>query len=175
MFNSRLETWFAIRTLPNQERRVAAALESKGIESYCPVFEQVHAWSDRRVRVETPLFPGYTFARFACVPEQRVRVVRTSGAVKILGAGDRPEPVPDSEIDAIRVLLESKRACWPHPFLRQGDRVRICRGPLRGLEGILLRTNGGSRLVLSVGLLCQSVATEIAAADVEPAGQRPAA
>jgi hypothetical protein len=56
----------------------------------------------------------------------------------------------------------------PHPFLKCGERVRVIRGSLEGVEGILVRKKNLYRLVLSVDMMAQSVAVEIDASDVEP-------
>jgi hypothetical protein len=47
--------------------------------------------------------------------------------------------------------------------------VRVTRGSLEGVEGILVRKKSLYRLVLSVDMLAQSVALEVDALDVEPA------
>jgi transcription antitermination factor NusG len=91
--------------------------------------------------------------------------------VRILGQGwDRLAIVPEEEIQTICAVLRSRLPIRPHPYLREGQRVRIMRGPLSGVEGIFVdgRPNKG-RLVLSVELLQQSVAVEVDCSDVEKA------
>jgi transcription antitermination factor NusG len=97
----------------------------------------------------------------------RLEVLRTAGSVRILGQGDRIEPVPEAEIESIRRLLKARVPCFAHPFLKEGAWVRVKSGPLRDVEGLLVRLKSKTRLVLSVALLSQSVATEIDVADVE--------
>ncbi len=82
------------------------------------------------------------------------------------------EPVPDFEIDSIRQLLASGKRCYPHPFIREGSWVRMRRGPLAGVEGRLIRVKSQTRLVLSIELLSQAVATEVDASDVETIRKR---
>jgi transcription antitermination factor NusG len=168
--------WFAVYTRSNFEKKVSCELEARRVDSYLPLVEQVHQWKDRRKLVETPVFPGYVFARFADEPRSRLNVLRALGVVRILGQGDGIEPVPDREIESIRRLLQAKVPCFTHPFLREGAWVRVKRGALKDLEGLLVRVKSKTRLVLSVALLSQSVATEIDILDVEvlrPAGGRP--
>jgi transcription antitermination factor NusG len=95
--------------------------------------------------------------------------------VRILGERwDRLETVPDSDIDALQRLLHTELPIMAHPYLREGQRVRITRGPLDGVEGILLRGRPQRGvLVLSVDLLRQSVAVEVDCTAVVPVGAPP--
>jgi hypothetical protein len=68
--------------------------------------------------------------------------------------------------------LEGSFRVEPHPFLKVGERVRVTRGTLEGVEGILVRKKNLYRLILSVDMLARSVAVEIDACDVQPAGPR---
>src|SRR5208337_1509330 len=78
-------SWYAIRTRSRHEKMVVKQLESLHVETFLPLLSQVHRWSDRRKRVELPLFPGYAFVRLVCSPDQRIRVVRTHGVVGFVG------------------------------------------------------------------------------------------
>jgi transcription antitermination factor NusG len=162
------QCWYAIHGRSNFEKRIAGELSEKGITSYLPAFEEVHQWKDRKRKVEMPLFPGYVFARFFDDPETRLRVLRTAGVVRILGRGGEIEAVPEKQIESVRTVLTSRIPCFAHPMLRVGSPVRVVRGPLRGLEGMLARSKRQARLVVSVPLLNQSVTVEMNASDVEP-------
>ena len=164
--------WYAVQTRSRFEKVVRAELRISGIEHYLPTFEDLHQWKDRKKVVELPLFSGYIFARFEGSEKYRIQVLRTNGVVRILGAGTAIEPVGVWEIDSIRRLLQSGSRCFPHPFIREGAWVRVRRGALAGVEGRLVRVKNQTRLVLSVDLLSQSVATEVDARDVEPATER---
>ena len=86
----------------------------------------------------------------------------------IISRGERIATVPEEEIEAIRRTVEGPFNVEPHPFLRCGERVRVVRGSLEGVEGILTRKKNLYRLVLSVDMLAQAVSVEIDALDVEP-------
>jgi transcription antitermination factor NusG len=86
----------------------------------------------------------------------------------ILYRGEDVAMIPEIEMRAIRRVVEGRLRVEPHPFLKCGDRVRVLRGSLEGVEGILARKKNLYRLVLSVDMLAQSVAVEVNAADVEP-------
>lgn len=163
--------WYAVQTRSRFEKVVDAELSAKRIEHYLATYTAVHQWKDRKKAVELPLFSGYVFVRLADAEAARLPVLRTTGVVRILGTGHAIEPIPAREIEAIRQALESGNPCFPHPYLREGSWVRVRRGALAGIEGRLVKSKGQSRLVLSVELLSQSVATEVDARDVEPARQ----
>ena len=86
--------------------------------------------------------------------------------------GERVAIVPEAEIQAIRSIVEGKFRVEPHPFLKCGERVRVTRGSLEGVEGILVRKKNLYRLVISVDMMAQAVAVEIDADDVEPVTAR---
>jgi transcription antitermination factor NusG len=151
--------WFGIRTRSNQEKMAASGLESKGFEHYLPTYRSRRRWSDRIVESDQPLFSGYVFCRFN--PQQRLPIVTTPGVVSIIGFGKEPAPIADSEIEAVQTVLRSGLAAEPCPFLREGQRVRVKRGALEGVEGILLRKKSEWRMIVSISMLQRSLAVEI--------------
>jgi transcription antitermination factor NusG len=155
------EFWYVVHTRSNFEKRVHGELVSKGLEAYLPAVREVHQWKDRKKLVELPVFPGYLFARFRDTDENRLTVLRSSGAVRLLGPNGSLEPVPEAEVDSVRRLVDSGTPFSLHPFLREGARVRVKGGPLEGVEGILVAVKNQARLVISVQMLAQSVAVEI--------------
>jgi transcription antitermination factor NusG len=158
--------WYAVHTRSNFEVRVADQLSAKNIENYLPAYEEMHQWQDRKRKVLVPLFPGYVFVRVGHT-QARLPLLQTSGVVRIVGQGGKAEPVSDHEVEAIRNVLKSNTRCFAHPFLREGAWVRVKRGPLKGVEGFLVRLKKQSRLVISVNVLSKSVATEVDSSDVE--------
>jgi len=151
--------WYALVVKHQQERRTAEALESKGWETLAPMYRARRAWSDRIKELDMPLFAGYVFCRF--VYAQKARLLNTPGVRKIVGFGSQPVPVLDAEISAIQTVLRSNLPVRPWPFLKPGDRVRVERGPLRGLEGTLLREKDTLQLIVSVQMLQRSLAAEL--------------
>ena len=160
--------WYAIHTQSNYEKRIADELKSLRMETYLPLFREVHQWKDRRKIVEVPIFRSYVFARFVDSNESRVAVLRREGTVRILGSRESITPIPDAEIEGLRQILErASSRCLAHPLLREGAWVRVKRGPLKNLEGLLMRVKNQTRLVASINLLSQSVSTEIDVSDVQ--------
>lgn len=169
-----LSPWWAIYTRHQHEKHVADALRTKGYDVFLPEYQSVRRWKDRRKLLSLPLFPGYVFVRGT--RQRRLGIVSTPGVHMVLSRGEEAAVIPETEIAAIRRTLEAKFAVEPHPYLNCGDRVRVIRGALEGLEGILVRKKNFYRLVLSVEMLAKSVCVEIEATDVQPsrAGRQPA-
>jgi transcription antitermination factor NusG len=158
--------WYAVYTRAHLENRVAYHFLESGITHYLPLFQEMHQWSDRSKHLAVPVFPGYLFARFCASSRDRVAVLSTFGVVRILGRNGRPDPIPDSELDAVKRLLATGEACRSGRDLMAGTWVRVVRGPLRGVEGRLVRHKSRARLRVTVSMLNQSVEAEIDAHDV---------
>jgi transcription antitermination factor NusG len=158
--------WYALRTKSRHEKLVRDRLANQGIEPLLPTVKRLSQWKDRKKEIEVPLFAGYCFVRFNS--EQKLPVLKTIGVVEIVGGGQRPEPIPDEEISAIQMLMTSVLPYDPHPYLQEGMKVEVIRGPLQGVRGILLRKEKRHRLVLGVRLIQQAAAVEINVADVVP-------
>ena len=118
------------------------------------------------MKIATPLFPGYCFARFD--PADRLRVLTVRGVVAVVGGKGGPEPVAPRELEAVRALVDGPLRYDPCPFLEVGMEVEVIRGPLLGVRGRLLRKGRTSRLIVGVNLIRQGVSLDIDAADVEP-------
>jgi len=160
--------WYALHIRSQHEKTVRVELTAKGIENFVLMVPEIHQWKDRKKTVEIPVFPGYIFVRIVNRETDVLSVVRTTGAVRILGGTDGIEPIPDSEIEALRRLLDSKLPFMPHPCFNAGDRVKVKRGALRHVEGTLMRVNENQgRLVLAIEMLSRAVAVEVDLRDVE--------
>lgn len=161
-------SWFAVHTRARHEKKVDTLLRGKNIDTFLPVVTKVQRWSDRKKKIEFPLFPCYTFVYVPSSAEQFVRVLRTPGIVRIVGSGCEPLPVPKEQITSIRLLLDQNVPYWEHPFLRAGQRVRVRGGCLDGLEGILTEMKSNRTLVISADPIQRSIAIRADDYDVEP-------
>ena len=154
-------SWYAIHTRSRHEKSVSTQLLGKEIETFLPLYRTVHRWRNGRHRVELPLFPGYAFVRIA--PTDRLEVLKVPGVVRLVGFNGTPTPLEDEEIEGLRRALSAGVGAAPHPYLRVGRRVRITAGPLAGREGILVRRQGTTRVVLSIDLIQRSVLVDVEA------------
>jgi transcription antitermination factor NusG len=158
--------WYAAYSYANHEKRVAEQLAQRSVEHFLPLYESVRRWKDRRVRLELPLFPGYVFVHLAL--RDRLRVLQIPSVVRLVGFGGLPAALPDEQVEILRAGLAGQLRAEPHPLLTVGRRVRIVRGPLAGLAGILQRKKSNFRFVLSVELIQRAIAVDVDAADVQP-------
>jgi transcription antitermination factor NusG len=151
--------WFAVRVKSNFERRVAASLVYKGLEAFLPEYETRRRWSDRYKTIDCPLFPGYVFCRIDL--NHRLVVLSTPGFLCIVSNGGKPAPVDEAEIARIQVVVRSRLSALPWPTLAVGQRVRLVRGPLSGLEATLLEVGKRKRIYVGVTLLRRGVSVEV--------------
>ena len=160
--------WYAVHVKSRHEFRVYERLTGAGIITFLPSMKRLSKWKDRNKLIEFPLFPGYLFVQTDSIHTVRMTILKTKSVVRILDAvAGEPEPVPEEQILSLMKIIHAGVHLDPYPYLQEGQRIRIKRGPLAGVEGILVEKSGLHRLVLSVDILCQSTAVTIQASDVE--------
>jgi transcription antitermination factor NusG len=164
--------WWAVYTRHQHEKSLAEMLSLKGFEVFLPLYESTRRWKDRKKVIALPLFPCYLFIRGSL--GRKLQILSTPGVHMILHRGQDVARIPETEIEAIQRAVGGQCVIEPHPYLKCGTRVRVTRGSLEGVQGILLRKKSLCRLILSVEMLAQSVAVEVNAADVEPCSELPA-
>lgn len=160
--------WYALHTRARHERVVEHRLREQGLETFLPTVMEVHRWTDRKKKVEVPLFACYVFVRCGLTPEDRTRVFRVESVLGFVGVRGAGTPIPDEQIESVRMLLSQETPCRSHPFLKVGQRVRVRGGALDGVEGVFLSENGDRSLIISVDVIQRSLAVRIDGYDVEP-------
>src|SRR6202521_2140196 len=159
--------WYAIHTMARHEKWIAQQLQEKRVFTFLPLLQQIHRWSDRRSKVEVPMFSCYAFVRVARTTEERLKVLRTPGVLGFVGNERQGTPIPDEQVESLRTAISENIPCFPYPFIRAGRRVRIRGGSLDGVEGILVRQGVDQSLVVSVELLRRSVAIRVEGYEIE--------
>lgn len=158
--------WYAVFTVPQNEKSVAKHLHQRQVEHFLPTYEETRTWKNRqRVKIVLPLFPTYVFARIS--PSERARVLGAPGVLRIVGTSHEPTPLPDEEIEFLRSDLCRTKA-EPYRDLIVGQRVRVRNGLMKGVEGVLVRKNNGSRFVVTLKLINLHAAIELSAQELEP-------
>lgn len=141
---------------------MSEALTAKGYETFYPRYKAASRNPEPRQGATTsvkPLFPGYLFSKFDV--HARLPILTVPGVVNIVSSGRIPVPLDSSEIESLKVLINSNLPIGPHPYLAVGDRVTISNGPLAGAGGCIVQADR-TRLVVSITLLQRSVAVEVA-------------
>ena len=161
--------WFAVQTKAKHEKRVATELKEKGVTAFLPLFAEVHQWSDRRRKVELPLFNTYVFVRIGGGQSSRVSVLQTQSVFRFVGVRGIGIPIPDEQIEALQTISQQKVPFIPYPFLNLGQKVRVRGGSLDGICGVLLEINEDRSLIVSVESIQRSIAIRIAGYQVEAA------
>ncbi|MBZ0156125.1 MAG: UpxY family transcription antiterminator [Alphaproteobacteria bacterium] len=160
--------WYALHVRSRHEFVARDELLRKGIDVYLPALRQCRQWKDRKKTVDFPLFPGYCFVHIPPRPEEFVAVLKTKGAVTLLSAKPGiPTPVPPEEILSLRILVESGTELDIYPHLREGMRVRVKRGPLKGAEGVLEKKEEQYLFTVGIELLGRSISVKVYADDIE--------
>lgn len=156
--------WYALYTRPRHEKRVDWQLKQKGIESYLPLQQVVRRWSDRKKRVEEPLFRCYVFVHITL--KDSLPALQTHGVVRMVSFNGQPASIPDEQIDAVKRILQERRALEPCDYFTLGQRVEVVYGPLTGIEGILVQKRGHNRLVVAIDSIRQALSVEVDAEEV---------
>jgi len=157
--------WYAVYTCPRHEKVVHQQLNAKTVESFLPLYQTLRQWNDRKALVDLPLFPRYLFVHIPL--SERVRVLTVPGVLSLVNFNGQPACLADDEIETLKTSL-ALRAAEPCPYLVEGKRIRITTGPLKGLEGIVIRRKGKLRAVVSIHSIMQSFSVEVDAADALP-------
>lgn len=159
--------WYAVFTRSRQEKIAATMLDYYQVANFLPLLNQERRWSDRKQMVSVPLFPGYLFVRIERSSELLLRVLKVPGIVDFVRDANGPLTIPADEILGVQRVLTHGNGCSPHRYLQRGDRVRVTRGALQGVEGNFLRIGGQAKLVISVEMIQRSVAVSVSDADIE--------
>ena len=157
--------WYALHTKSRHEKKVDMQLKEKGVVSYLPLNTVYHRWSDRYQAVQAPLFSCYVFVFIAL--RDRLPVLQTAGAVNLISFNGVPAWIPEEQINAVKQILESKPSVKVANPLVPGKKVRITRGPLKGLAGTFFAEKNNHRVVIAIDAIQQAIAVEIDPRDLE--------
>jgi transcription antitermination factor NusG len=149
--------WYAARTQMNCERKAEKEFKGIAIETYLPTQEEIHIWSDRKKKIQRVVIPMILFVKMDSKDTNNVH--RTPYFYGFIGNNrhdTKPAPIPDKDIETLRFMLlhsDSPVSIEPMP-IRLGDKVRVIRGQLQGLEGnILSMTKSHSEIVINLNAL----------------------
>ena len=145
--------WYVVYTKPKWEKKVAEQLNEKGIECYCPLLTKVRQWSDRKKKVEVPLFNSYVFVHLE--ESDRNSVFLSSGVVRYLFWLGKPAIVRDTEIEIIKSWLTGSNSASVSVVPYQvGDRIKVASGPFSNQEAIVQEVNKTQYVLVLESLGC---------------------
>jgi transcription elongation factor/antiterminator RfaH len=151
--------WYALYLRSRFEKRVNEELLQKDVETFLPLIEEVHTWSDRKKKVKEPLFRGYIFVKTDMLNKETI--LQTDGVVKFVGIREQASPIPENQIEWLRRIIGEPAAIKRENYFDVGQRVRVTAGPLIGVEGIITRYQTESRVVISLTAIAQSVSVQV--------------
>jgi len=157
--------WYALSTRARHEKKVHTQLTKKGIISYLPLQSFYRRWSDRYKAVEEPLFSCYVFVNIAL--RDRLKVLQTNGAVRFVSFNGIPATIPDSQIKAIKTILENNSQIERVDYLTPGQGVEVIQGPLRGVKGILAQKKNSHRLIVRIDSIMQAISIDVDYRDIK--------
>ncbi len=143
--------WFAVYTMPRAEKKVFDRIEETGIEAYLPLITTLRIWSDRKKKVTTPLISSYVFVK---TDEAKLNeLLKIQGVMGILKYLKKPAKIRDLEIQNLRILLNDSENIIPldEDFtFEKGDKIRVIKGPFKGLIGDCYDIKGKHRVIAAI-------------------------
>lgn len=157
--------WLAFYTVSRREKDLMRKLAAAGVPFYGPLIRRrLRSTGGRTRSSHVPLFPGYVFS--LADDEQRRAALATNSVARWIPVTDEAMLVRD--LRAVKQLIDADRPLTPEARLEPGDPVRVRGGPLRGIEGAVIRRRGAERLLVAVRFLNQGASIELEDVDLEP-------
>ena len=159
--------WYVLHTKSRFEKVVQEGLGRKSLQAFLPRIRIRSRRKDRRLMIRVPLFPGYVFVKSSLHPTEHLDILKTTGAVKLIGTREGPVPVPDEAIDSLKIMVAADEPLSTGMRFRKGDRVVVVSGPLAGVVGTFERYKGQERVVVNIEALGQFASVNVDESDVE--------
>ena len=154
------KSWYALYVKSRHEKSVHSELQQKGIESSLPLMTVTRQWSDRRKKVEVPLFRGYVFVKID-IKNEKFPVLTTSGVVKFVTFNNVTVPIPEDQMYWLQQMIASDLLLSQEQDFPVGTEIDVMFGPMKGLRGRVKQKNSKSRLVVWFDTIMQGVSVEI--------------
>lgn len=164
MLKSLDKKWYVVYTLTRHEKQIEKLLGRERIEAFLPLYTEIRQWSDRKKKVQAPLFPNYLFVHLDS--KDFWKVLKTNGVIKFVSNGMSPGMIPNSIIESIRRMIAGDVKVSDQK-MKTGEKVRVIRGPFLGTEGHYVRMGRKNMLIVNVELLHRSIFLEINPSHIE--------
>ena len=157
--------WYVGYTYPKAEKKVQRKVTDIGVESFLPMSQVVRQWSDRKKKLEMPVFPNYIFIH--ATAHERHQTLNIRELVRFVSFEGNPVTISDEEIESIKTVLSMNAEISNERFHKMGTKVEITSGEFAGATGILLRKEGKQRLLVQLEALQQAFSVSLQAGCVE--------
>jgi len=162
-----IPSWYVLHTRSRFENVVYEGLTKKSIEAFLPKAMVRSRRLDRKAMIRVPLFPGYVFVKSDLTPSNQIEIVKTVGAVRLVGTRNGPVPVSAETVESLKIIVSGDNKVLTGPDFKKGDRVAVISGPLEGVIGTFVRYRGIGRVIVSIDALSQFASVEVDEEDVE--------
>ncbi len=143
------KAWHIAYTRSRSEQQVAVLLQRSGISHFLPLTRELRQWSDRKKWVTRPLFPSYIFVKIN--RKEYADVLSIPGCVGYVKLANKAVTISETRMEEIRRAVESNRVVDVLPFVPAvGEVISMPDGPLKGIKGTVVRTDGKHYLLLAV-------------------------
>lgn len=156
--------WHVVYTLPRSEKKVASYIIEMGFEAYVPLKKEVRQWSDRKIKIEVPLFPNYVFVKVDEAFRSSLYLIK--GLIKFVSIDRKPVIIKDDVIEQINKVLNGDHIVRCEDYFHKGVHVKIQHGKLAGIEGVILQRRGTSRLLVRIEGIMKAFSFNISTQDV---------
>jgi transcriptional antiterminator NusG len=166
-FDRLMQEWYVVHTKNRFENVVFESLQKKALETFLPKILVRSKRKDRRKMIRVPLFPGYLFVKTDLSPAEHLEIVKTTGAVKLIGNKTGPISVPDEIVDSLKIIVASENKVITGSRFQKGDQVMVVAGSFTGVTGVFSRYKGQGRVIVHIDALGQFAAVDVSENDVE--------
>lgn len=150
-----MKHWLVAYVQSNREKRVFERLTTLGIESFLPLQEEIHQWSDRRKKVQRLIIPMCIFVRVTYSERLRVLQLPSVNRFMVLRGESTPAMIPESQMERFKFMLDYSEQAVEicNEYLQPGERIKVIKGSLAGLEGELVTVGGKSKVAVRIDIL----------------------
>ncbi|MDO9566230.1 MAG: UpxY family transcription antiterminator [Candidatus Desulfaltia sp.] len=159
--------WYVVHTKSRFENVVNDALAKKSFEVFLPKILVKSKRRDRRLMIRTPLFPGYLFLKTDLHPAKHIEIVKTVGAVRLIGNKEGPISVAAETVESLKIMVAGDNKVLTGARFKKGDPVTVVYGPFAGVTGTFVQYRGTGRVVVAIEALRQFAAVDVSEDDVE--------
>lgn len=147
--------WLVAYVQSNREKKTYERLVTLGIESFLPLQDEIHQWSDRRKKVQRIIIPMCIFVRVAYSERLQILQLPSVNRFMVFRGDSTPAIIPDYQMERFKFMLDYSEQAVEicHEYLQPGEKVRVVKGALTGLDGELITVGGKNKIAVRIDIL----------------------